>query len=233
MNCQRYERFLYLFREGELESREQRMLEAHLWGCPRCSATLRVIQKDSSSLEGVRRMSPRPEDPDKLTRRILESLPDAIPPPSGSVARLLDALVLWVERPIVRYASVVVVAGATLLFLVQQATLFLSLQGLEHRMALRPSAVSSPAVQFRVSKDDAHALAEAGIPGTAYQAFLREDGSVEMTAGKDAWPSSVLDHLIALRSLEIHGTDVGRLREVVAGLRQRTHARMTLLDQGG
>jgi hypothetical protein len=140
---------------------------------------------------------------------------------------------LWVERPWVRYASVGVVAGATLLFLFQQATLFLSLQELESRMARRAVTAPSLAVEFRVSKDDAHALSEAGIPAAVYRPFVRDDGTVGVYPGRDGWPGSVLDHLAALRSLEDRGTDIDRLPSVLGGLVNRMQARMTLLQQGG
>jgi anti-sigma factor RsiW len=72
MSCVDVERFLGAYADGELNPERRRDLEAHLRGCPGCSARLRELQAQNAALAALRGDAPQP--PAALKRNLRRRL---------------------------------------------------------------------------------------------------------------------------------------------------------------
>ena len=109
-----------------------------------------MLGHEDALLERARRRPPRLENPEALTLRILRAVEqDARQKRSPG---LLDRIAALVDRPRVRYAVAGFVCTVTSLFLVQQASLFLSVRQLEERIAARDRGRPAPTLAYSVDR---------------------------------------------------------------------------------
>jgi hypothetical protein len=154
MNCERYEKLLYLYRPGELAPEEVRRLRAHLARCPRCAEIASSLNRAGDMTERLRLAPPTSENPEALAERIMMAI-DREPRPSASgLSRMLDRIADGLERPPVRFAAAAFVCSVTAVFLIQQATLFLSVRALEQRAAARPLSRPTATVAYQLERKD-------------------------------------------------------------------------------
>jgi len=150
MTCRRYERMLFLYRQGELGKGDARALRDHLAGCKRCGALAAALEGDDRRLEQLRLAPPLPADPPALTARVMRGVDRESMHPAPLLSRFLDRIIDLTERPTVRYAAAGFVCTVTAAFLVQQATLFMSVWDLEQRVAARSGYKPSATLVYSV-----------------------------------------------------------------------------------
>ena len=154
MTCEQYAEWLHLHRPGELGEKEQRALEHHLAGCPRCSALRERIAAADRTLLPLR--GPLIADPDIETAaaEILRNLVGANARPRPSIrTQLLDSLVMMFDRPRLRYAmaGLLGLLGGVLLY--QQISVMIDVSRLEQRMALTPGRAGTLQSAFLVRSE--------------------------------------------------------------------------------
>lgn len=150
MTCAQCRRLLWPARRGELDSTQRERLAEHLASCEGCSRQASLLKQEDALLERARHTPPHIEDPEALTLRILRAVErDARQRgPTG----LLDRIAALVDRPRVRYAVAGFVCTVTCLFLVQQASLFMSVRQLEERIAARDRGRPAPTLAYSVDR---------------------------------------------------------------------------------
>ena len=160
MKCAHYERMLFLHRTGEREPAEARALATHLAECTRCAEIAASLELSDRVVEPARRTSPLPSDPDRLTARIMLAIDRESRSSAPGLGRMLDRLAALLERPPVRFAAVGFVCTVTVAFLIQQATLFLSLWELEQRVTAKSAGRPGAVLAYTVERKDIESLEE-------------------------------------------------------------------------
>jgi hypothetical protein len=149
MSCKRFQRYLHLYRPGEMSDRERQELETHLETCTRCGEEWRRIQAAESRIARMREEVLVPSDPPGLTERIMAGI-EARPrrqvrPFMDSVAEVLDRLF---GPALPRRAAAVVCLGLLCSFLVQHALMLREVGGLERKMARAPYSTANMSLNY-------------------------------------------------------------------------------------
>jgi hypothetical protein len=151
---------LFLHRTGELEPAEARSLAAHLAECKRCAEIAASLERADHVIGPARRMAPRLGDPDRMSARIMRAIDRDSRSSTPGLDRILDRLAAFLDRPPVRFAAASFVCTVTVAFLIQQATLFLSLWELEQRVASKSAARPAAVLAYTVERKDVERLEE-------------------------------------------------------------------------
>ena len=160
MNCEEAIRLIHLDGGGETSAREDAELRAHLLSCEGCASEARLVQQTAHTLRRLSVSIPVLPRPEELVRSIMAGVAESSrlrPRPRGS----LDALLVFFARPAVRLSYAVVVLAFVLLFVFQQADMFLSIDALSGKLA---QAKQHPVadIQYSMTLEEAR-----GIVGTA------------------------------------------------------------------
>lgn len=129
MNCDRYRRTLYLYRDGELSNREAADLVQHLHACESCRLEKERIAKAEDKVRRARSFDPVMNSSDFVASSIMSRVRSSIVEQSrvGMLDTILDLFALQKVR--VASAAFVVLAVGTFLF--QYLTLFTDIHSLE------------------------------------------------------------------------------------------------------
>jgi anti-sigma factor RsiW len=224
MNCARYERMLFLYRPGELAPEDVRALRAHLGSCPRCAEIASSLDRAEGLAERLRRAQPESDDPEALAARIMRAI-DREPRPSASgLGRMLDRIADVLERPAVRFAAAAFVCSVTVVFLFQQATLFLSVRELEHRAAARPVSRPTATVAYQLQRKDLEGLPALSPALEEVLSHRPEGDTLVMTA------DALRSYEAILRNFEVPlpGSPVRTIRTRVSLERMLEHAALSI-----
>ena len=137
MSCKKCEKYLYLYRDGELDAREMKHLQNHLVNCEQCRALFETLQRHPMHTFVRTRMDETRPELSLNPAEIFHNLPlQKRKTIHQKVDALLDSVRNWLIRPRVQMAW----AGLTLLFIItlvgQQLHFASKLTRLEHKMAI-------------------------------------------------------------------------------------------------
>ncbi len=157
MMCDRYRSMLHLYRNGELSNREAGDLVQHLHACESCRLEYERIARVETVVSRMRSFTPTVENPQALTRAILEKVRSSHELQSSG---LLDTALDFFGMPGVRIATVSFILLVTGLFLFQYATLFSDIHALETTAGVRSMSSSHPGILYSVESSEAVRLAQ-------------------------------------------------------------------------
>lgn len=133
MGCRYTEKWLYLYREGELTPGQKAKLESHMRQCRRCMAFRKDLDVTEKGVRELRERSPSLKDPGSFTVQVMEAV-TGVSATSHPVRRV-QGEGRGAFRPLIRFA----LAGAVLLILslfgVQQFWIFSKITRLEQKLA--------------------------------------------------------------------------------------------------
>jgi hypothetical protein len=151
MNCRKFRQALYLNREGELNPDEARALTEHVAGCRHCAKEKAAADRLAGITRDVARMDLTPEDPQGLTRRILQRTSVRkvrVPLKEGTFN--IDRFLEFLSTPAFRLASSTAIALITIFFLTQSYVVLRDVRDLEASQQRSVESVSMPHVNFAV-----------------------------------------------------------------------------------
>ncbi len=185
--CRKIERFLYLYREGELSDEERALVEGHIKTCARCRAIEEHLVSMERALAPARQSRPALEGGtelvDETTSRIARPGRRADLMPEGWT--IADLLLRW-ARPALGFALLVAAA----LFAVQQSRDAMKIDRLEAHLRVSGSEAASaeqpdlsaavPALKQAGIAGDPLELLRLGLPGI----FSKRSGLFEELAAR-------------------------------------------------
>ena len=134
MSCKRFIKKLHLYAPGELSAGERKRLEKHLLRCDRCSELKRQIEKAGHIIELVRTASPKIQEPEKLTRTIMDRIAAERYERASVLDRAVDMLqVLFFPKT--RPALVAMILFIVIGFFIQESMNMYRISQLEKKVA--------------------------------------------------------------------------------------------------
>jgi len=161
MNCKRNQKWLHLYREGELSGRRAKSLNRHIERCPECAAVRKRIARMEATVGRIRVNAPQSEHPEMIRNRIMDaiaSLPrdsrraetsvaqnDGLNPKwkSDRFGRFALGILFHARR--IRFGLAIAAAMIVLVFFVQESMILSRISRLEDRMstvAMNPAAAT-------------------------------------------------------------------------------------------
>lgn len=200
-------RLLHLYKESELNRREQRRLSRHLRHCGECKAKHAELQRLERILETANETAPEMPHAAGMTRRIMNEV-IALKSAEGK-AGLFSPLVSWIRMPKVRLSLAAAAVCIIGVFLVQEAVILTRISRLEQRLTAYAS--SSPASAGRLkmqfsSEAAIHSLRTRFLstaPSRA-QDDLIEISRSDMEAFMTAYKEQILTNRLLLLMLKEH-----------------------------
>ncbi|MGD2092273.1 MAG: hypothetical protein PVH61_39260 [Candidatus Aminicenantes bacterium] len=153
MKCKDFQKLLYLNREGERTSSQEKKLARHLRRCQVCANEKLKIEKINKLTTMARETIPHHSKPQELTNSIMNSIDQLtrtaeIPPSTAKGTLWFD----WLWLPKVRFALVCAVLLIMGVFIYQGTVILHRISGLEKKMALQSEKLSPSSPSFIVSK---------------------------------------------------------------------------------
>jgi len=135
MHCDRYAKFLYMYKEGELDAREQRNLFDHLEQCRHCRSELEQIRHLKEAMGALQSHPPKLSRPERLTNRIMRQVQgnQLTDTPLNRIGRF-EQFIDWLGIPRVRLALISAAVGIILLFAFQEMMILSRLSSLERKI---------------------------------------------------------------------------------------------------
>jgi hypothetical protein len=152
MNCDHYQRMLYLHRAGELSEQEETELRRHLQTCEHCAAERVRIETADSYIRRLRETGPTLRDPDHLATSILARITEA------GRERLIDRFLDAMLTPVIRYASAIFVLAAVGSLLFQYYSTLDEVANLERRFAQGSQSQLVPGVVYSINSSTLRSL---------------------------------------------------------------------------
>jgi len=135
MNCKKVQKYLYLYRSGELNSQESEQLKAHLSTCSSCERKMQTVQKTNLILKTLQKELHDHPEPRDLTNKIMSRIHGLDNIPLKNHTKNLQEIFgyilynLKMEHALTPISIVLVV-----LFLAQQSFVFNRVKILEEKM---------------------------------------------------------------------------------------------------
>ena len=143
-SCIKYEKWLYLYRQGELNEKQSRLFEQHLSGCESCRHVLRDLGFQSDFVGKWQAHTAEISAPGEMTREIMDSVRiyRHLTPQRFS-DRILDLF----SMPRVQLAMLTVVVILAGFLLIQEGFVMYRIANLEQRM--RYTGNTKPETDYR------------------------------------------------------------------------------------
>lgn len=158
MKCKKYQKLLYLYRQGELSPAEQTRLNFHIEKCEDCRGDMLKIKEMDQQIAIFRKTESGLSEPEMLIAHIMGSI-DRAPsaPPANRLGNVVDRLLNWLATPGVRIGFAVLTIFITGSFFIQESMIFYRITQLEDKMA---------------GHSENHVIAKSYLPGTSTAAHL-------------------------------------------------------------
>jgi anti-sigma factor RsiW len=202
MSCKRYQRLLHLNRSGEISQREADDLRQHLRLCEKCSLEFQRIQRADGFVGRLSSVSPSPVDPEKLTADILRRVRAEASSPRP--LNPLDQVVEIFMRPVIRFATVVIVLVITTTFAVQLVGTVNDVYALERRMETSRRDIASSTSGYSVQSKTLQEVVKSERANT-----LTSNASFNVRDGRIQIPEKDVESLLSAYSLKNLSTLVG------------------------
>lgn len=136
MKCEEAIRLIHLNAEGERSLEEEALLRTHLHGCTACSAEADRVGGAEGILARLRRSTPELAEPERLTQSILRhTAAGSITGDTLTARQAIDALLSAFLHPAIRYAYAALVLFFLGLFVIQQTTMYHSIDALGEKLS--------------------------------------------------------------------------------------------------
>ena len=202
--CKKYEKWLFLFREGELNAAEREQLERHLAVCPACAEKRSSLIAEFGRIRAAASAPPATEVPsavEAIMRAVRPSDSKAAGASRGSPTVSLD----W-AIPRIRLALAVVILVLIGLFAIQEIYILKRLGNIEKRMAMRLEAPTAG----RMRTDWTRGIEELQKAGYAFgtgKILVNENALRELA---ESYENMKLMNIILLDYLKERHPDVAR-----------------------
>jgi hypothetical protein len=203
MKCGNYQKWLYLFREGELSDRRKKKLERHLRRCKVCAGEKQRIETADSLIRIARDTVPRISNPRELTDGIMNAIEQSTAAAIEESGRFARTTHSWLDRlrmPKVRVALATAAVVMMGMFVFQGALILHRISRLEEKITMQTgkqprSSSKTPALKH---------LARAGI----LRALRNADRMYEnLPDDKVVIDKSTLQLLLKLLKDQLRGDD--------------------------
>jgi hypothetical protein len=151
MNCRQFRGAVYLNRDGELSRDEARAIAEHLAGCERCASEKARADGLALFRKNIAAIGLAPEDPQYLTRRILERVSNKSRRESEKERVFtLDRFLSVVTTPMFRLTSSGAIALIAISFLIHAYGILREVHDLEIRQQYPVEVINVPHLDFAV-----------------------------------------------------------------------------------
>jgi hypothetical protein len=134
----KFQKYLYLYRNGELSLKKKHKLEKHLRTCSLCEKEWRQIQNVDTKVNVSRITAPEPEDPDRLTRKVMSAVfQQDIVSTEKDKKYLFPRIFLWIDKPVFRFGLVVIVFLIIISFFLQESIILRKVTQLEEKVVFK------------------------------------------------------------------------------------------------
>jgi hypothetical protein len=127
MQCRRFEKWLFLYRDGELDAAQSVALADHLNRCEACRALMAEIMNTDEMVSLLRKEQPAVESPGQLTDNVLNRVRAESRAERIAGRKNNRTFSLWALAGAVSFAAA--------LFFIQQSGIYMKVARLEARMA--------------------------------------------------------------------------------------------------
>jgi len=133
MNCNQFEKYIFLKKEG-LSQDKQSLLETHILSCNSCKKLLDSIEKSGNIINQIRQKEPILANPGLLTENIIRSIKQLETTKPGLFENLIERFLNWFFAPFVRPVLVSVAVFMISWFLYQETQDQMQIAGLENQL---------------------------------------------------------------------------------------------------
>ena len=133
MNCKKFQKYIYLFKEGELTSSEKRNLEIHLNGCSKCAIEAETVISDFSKLNNLKRELEFKES-DILFKNIERAIVPEFNFKTVGIKNYIEKIMERISISKARFAFSTIVVVFMVLLVAQEVSVLTRISMLEKRM---------------------------------------------------------------------------------------------------
>ncbi len=136
MKCNRVQKYIRLYRDQELNTKELNMLMHHLSVCEKCSQLYFSFRENDAMIARFRHIPVKPDDNEKLTEKIMNSIRDLNCPKNKSLWLLwLNQLADLLTLPVYRRIALITIFFLLTVFGYQQSYIILQTSRLEKQLS--------------------------------------------------------------------------------------------------
>lgn len=133
MNCESFEKWIYLYKNGELTFAEKTRLNAHLSTCKTCSAKFGKIPELQSFLKKLKDVQPGNDKAQEIKNNILQKI-SVSHDPNYSIEPILRRRISLISHPVFRFITTAAAIFLLALFIRQQIEIKKELQILRSKL---------------------------------------------------------------------------------------------------
>ncbi len=157
-NCKKYEKWLYLYREGELKHSQAQQLAEHLKSCAKCAQISRQLGNMQKDMLSWKETSDTDSINTDITANVIGSIRMTEKDSGYLSVTYWDRVLNVFAKPGIQAVSLAVMILFCLTLVFQETSVMLQISNLEKRMALntavRNRPVDSQSLDFLVNKPE-------------------------------------------------------------------------------
>lgn len=174
MKCTRFRNAMYL-REDELGPGEWREFQHHLTTCPACAAKYLEVERTQEVLTHLKNRTPNSTNPVAMANAVIGEIERK--KSRRTTTGVYDVIVLRLGLPGVRFAIASALTFVCVSFLVEYASGFVHIKGLESSMRTYSSSQSGMPIPFLTQTDAAEVVSDLSRFATDKKSFFEVSGN--------------------------------------------------------